>query len=132
MLLPVGYYESFVAAENVPDEEKWYLRPHHVETLTENPLSKKDNIIHTEYQSKLDKLPSKKRPDEFVIEENVRRKEELIGSLEERINSLKADLEGAQRGSRVVGAKVHTSVMNNYFTKLTENKEDKELEIASY
>lgn len=121
-----------MAAENVPDEEKWYLRPHHVETLTENPLSKKDNIIHTEYQSKLDKLPLKKRPDEFVIEENVKRKEELIGSLEERINSLKADLEGAQRGSRVVGAKVHTSVVNNYLTKLTENKEDKELEIASY
>lgn len=121
-----------MAAENVPDEEKWYLRPHHVETLTENPLSKKDNIIHTEYQSKLDKLPLKKRPDEFVIEENVKRKEELIGSLEERINSLKADLEGAQRGSRIVGAKVHTSVVNNYLTKLTENKEDKELEIASY
>jgi len=34
VLLPVGYYESFVAAENIPDTEKWYLRPHHVETLT--------------------------------------------------------------------------------------------------
>lgn len=34
VLLPVGYYESFVAAENAPDSEKWYLRPHHVETLT--------------------------------------------------------------------------------------------------
>jgi hypothetical protein len=50
--------------------------------LTENPLSKKDNVIHTEYQSKLDKLPLKKRPDEYVIEENVKRKEELINSLQ--------------------------------------------------
>lgn len=63
VLLPVGYYEDFVAAENIPEAEKWYLRPHHVETLTENPLSKKDNMIHTEYQSKLEKLPLKKRPD---------------------------------------------------------------------
>ena len=68
VLLPVGYYENFVAAENIPEKDKWYLRPHHVETLTENPLSKKDNVIHTEYQSKLDKLPPKKRPDEYVIE----------------------------------------------------------------
>jgi hypothetical protein len=40
---------------------------------------------------------------------------------------LKGDLEGAQRGSRVEGAKVSTTVVNNYLTKLTENKEDKEL-----
>lgn len=69
--------------------------------MTENPLSKKDNIIHTEYQSKMDKLPSKKRPDESLIEENVHRKSELIGTLEERISTLKRDLDGAQRGSRV-------------------------------
>ena len=47
----------------MPDKEKWYLRPHHVESLTENPLSKKDNIIHPEYQSKLEKLPAKKSPE---------------------------------------------------------------------
>jgi hypothetical protein len=34
-----------------------------VETLTENPLSKKDNLIRTEYESKLDRIPLKKRPD---------------------------------------------------------------------
>jgi hypothetical protein len=122
VLLPVGYYESFVAAENAPDQEKWYLRPHHVETLTENPLSKKDNVIHTEYQSRLDKLPLKKRPDEYVIEENVKRKEELINSLQERIGALKNDLEGAKHGSRVEGVKVSTSVVNNYLSKLTEGK----------
>lgn len=124
--MPVGYYEDFVAAQNIPDNEKWYLRPHHVETLTENPLSKKDNVIHTEYQSKLDKLPPKKRPDEYVIEENVKRKSDLIESLEDRISSLKKDLEVAQRGSRIKeGAKVPPAVVDNYLSKLTENKEDK-------
>lgn len=133
MLLPVGYYEDFVAAENIPETEKWYLRPHHVETLTENPLSKKDNMIHTEYQSKLDKLPLKKRPDEFIIEENVKRKSELIGSLEDRISSLKKDLEVAQRGSRIKeGVKVPPAVVDSYYSKLTEEKEDKDLEIAGY
>ena len=53
-----------------------------METLTENPLSKKDNLIRTEYESKLDRIPLKKRPDEFVIEENVQRKDMLIQSLE--------------------------------------------------
>ena len=132
VLLPVGYYESFVAAENVPDGEKWYLRPHHVETLTENPLSKKDNIIRTQYQSKLDKIPPKKRPDEYVIEENVKRKTELIGSLEQRISALKRDLQSAQRGSKIEGTKVPITVVNNYLTRLTDNKEDKDLELASY
>jgi hypothetical protein len=62
----------------------------------------------------------------------VKRKEELINSLQERIGALKNDLEGAKHGSRVEGVKVSTSVVNNYLSKLTEGKEDKELEIASY
>jgi hypothetical protein len=81
VLLPVGYYEHFVAAENLAEGDKWYLRPHHVETLTENPLSKKDNLLHTQYHSKLDTLPPSKRTDELVIEANIARKGELIDSL---------------------------------------------------
>ena len=65
VLLPVGYYEGFMS--QVPNRDKWYLRPHHVETLTENPLSKKDNLVKTEYESKFEKIPLKKRPEEFVI-----------------------------------------------------------------
>lgn len=79
-------------------------------------------MIHTEYQSKLDKLPPKKRPDEYQIEENVNRKEHLISSLEERIAALKNDLAGAQRGTRADGATVPTAIVNNYLSKLTEDK----------
>ena len=81
VLFPVGYYEGFMASHQDDDESrdrkdpsqsqssgKWYLRPHHVETLTENPLSKKDNLINSEYESKLDRIPLKKRPDESLIE----------------------------------------------------------------
>lgn len=59
----MSYYEAYIVGENASEEDKWYLRPHHVETLTENPLSKKDNVIHTEYKSKLEKIPLKKRPE---------------------------------------------------------------------
>jgi hypothetical protein len=45
---------------------------------------------------------------------------------------LKNDLEHATRGSRVEGTKVSSSIVDNYYSKLTENKEDKELELASY
>ena len=93
-----------------------------METLTENPLSKKDNLIHTEYKSKLDKLPPKKRADEHVIEANVHRKEELIDALEDRLAVLKRDLASAKHGSRGEGAQVPPTVLNNYLTNLLENK----------
>ena len=132
MMLPVGYYEDFVAAENAPDSEKWYLRPHHVETLTEHPLSKKDNVIHTHYKSKLDHLPPSKLQDEHLIEENINRKSELIDSLEDRLASLRRDLSSASRAPQLHGTSVSPAIVDNYLTKLTEDKQDKELELATY
>lgn len=38
----------------------------------------------------------------------------------------------AQRGTKTDGTKVPVSLVNNYFNKLTENKDDKDLEIATY
>ena len=52
--------------------------------------------------------------------------------MEERLAALKGDLANAQRGTRADGAKVPPVVVDNYLSKLTENKEDKDLEIASY
>lgn len=69
-----------------------------------------------------------------MIEENVNRKDMLIQSLEERIQSLKANLEKAQSGPSKVsdGQKVPTSILNKYLTGITEGKEDKDLEMATY
>jgi len=52
--------------------------------------------------------------------------------LEERLTALKKDLETAHRGSRVHGTTVPTTVVNNYLNKLTDGKQDKDLEMASY
>jgi hypothetical protein len=46
---------------------------------------------------------------------------------------LKKDLEGVQRGSRIKdGVKVSSAIVDNYLSKLTGEKEDKDLEIAGY
>lgn len=95
LMLPVNYYSNTILQEQ--DKDKWYLRPHHVETLTENPLSKKDNVVSTEYKSALDRIEPKKRPDELVIEENVRRKDVIIHELEERLTKLRENLQYAKR-----------------------------------
>lgn len=48
--------------------------------------------MSTEYKSHLERLEPKKRPDEFVIEENVRRKDVIIQELEQRVADLKQNL----------------------------------------
>jgi hypothetical protein len=30
---------------------KWFIRPHHLETLTKHPLSVKDDVLNTRYYS---------------------------------------------------------------------------------
>ena len=47
--------------------------------------------------------------------------------MEERLSSLKNDLANANRGSRVEGAKVSPVIVDNYLSKLTEDKQDKDL-----
>lgn len=74
-----------------------------------------------------------------MIEANVQRKEELIQSLQERISSLKHDLEVRTSGNSIPSrshlqgvATVPPALLDNYLTKITADKEDKELEVAAY
>jgi len=52
--LPPEYYQRYIM-ENLPKKEagngKWFIRPHHLETLTEHPLSVKDGVLNTRYFS---------------------------------------------------------------------------------
>ena len=56
----------------------------------------------------------------------------MIDSLQDRIASLKHDLTTVQKKGKVEGATVPTGLVNNYFNKLTQDKQDKDLEVASY
>jgi len=52
-ILPTEYYEAKLL-DNVKMEEKlWFLRPHHIESLTEHPRSIKDNLLETKFISKI-------------------------------------------------------------------------------
>ena len=52
--LPTDYYQKYIS-QNMPQKEggngKWFIRPHHLETLTDHPLSIKDDVLNTRYYS---------------------------------------------------------------------------------
>lgn len=50
--LPVDYYHKYVQSQ-IPKESdgKWFIRPHHVENLTQHPSSIRDNVLNTHYYS---------------------------------------------------------------------------------
>ena len=39
---------------------KWFIRPHHLETLTQHPLSIKDDVLNTRYYSHYNQQYGKK------------------------------------------------------------------------
>lgn len=56
-MLPVDYYSNVMAHHDKDgNKDKWYLKSHHVESLTEHPLSKKDNFVRSDYQVNMDNI----------------------------------------------------------------------------
>jgi hypothetical protein len=54
MLFPVNFYEDKINQQIMGKKMKeWYLRPHHLETVTEHPKSIKDNMLNPKYFSQL-------------------------------------------------------------------------------
>ena len=62
--LPTEYYHDYVR-KNLPKKEdgEWYIRPHHIESLTEHTHSIKADVLNTRYYSHyntaMDKKPVK-------------------------------------------------------------------------
>ena len=56
----------------------------------------------------------------------------MITALEERIGALKGEVYKARRSDQIQGMKVPTSLLDDYYSKLVEGKEDKDLELAGY
>jgi hypothetical protein len=63
---------------------KWFIRPHHLESLTKHPLSVKDDVLNTRYISHYDQNYGKK------IEINPA--EEAISKIENHLSELKSKL----------------------------------------
>jgi len=87
-VLPENYYIRTINKQSPSKKEQWFIRPHHVETLTKHPYSKWDNLLNTKYYSFYEKQGEKKKPENK--EERIRRlAEDAIESIGQQINQLK-------------------------------------------
>ena len=69
------------------NEKFWFLRPHHIETLTEHPASIKDNVLDTKYISRIRQIPMEEQvgvTKEYIEGE---RKKEIKSTLIKDIDS---------------------------------------------
>jgi hypothetical protein len=61
--LPTEHYQKYIM-DTMPKKEtgngKWFIRPHHLETLTKHALSVKDDVLNTRYISHYDQTYGKK------------------------------------------------------------------------
>eukprot|EP00831_Metopus_contortus_P053786 TRINITY_DN4519_c0_g1_i3.p1 TRINITY_DN4519_c0_g1~~TRINITY_DN4519_c0_g1_i3.p1 ORF type:complete len:539 (-),score=108.46 TRINITY_DN4519_c0_g1_i3:94-1710(-) len=48
---PTDFYLKKINEQSPEKNSKWFLRPHHLETLTRHPYSKVDDILNTKYYS---------------------------------------------------------------------------------
>lgn len=61
--LPTDYYMKYIQ-QTMPTQQagngKWFIRPHHLETLTKHSLSIKDDVLNTRYYSHYNQQYGKK------------------------------------------------------------------------
>jgi hypothetical protein len=86
--LPVDYYQRFIM-DNLPKSEsgsgKWFIRPHHLESLTNHQNSIKDDVKNTRYFSHLNQ--------DFDKKVEVNQSQEAIVRIEDHLSKLKAQME---------------------------------------
>lgn len=74
--------------DNVPTKEsgdgKWFIRPHHLESLTNHPNSVKDDVLNTRYISHYDQ--------EYGKQEEVDKNVEAIEKLETHLSTLRSTM----------------------------------------
>lgn len=84
--LPTDYYQRYIQSA-LPKKEsgngKWFVRPHHVETLTTHVRSVKDDVLNTRYYSHYENPKDQKKKPE--IEEATIGLEEQLQKMKEQI-----------------------------------------------
>lgn len=89
--MPTDHYDKFIK-NNMPTKEtkggseKWYIRPHHLETLTHHPLSVKDDVLNTRYISHYNQ--------EYGKKEERNDNGEAINYIESHLETLKSQMTG--------------------------------------
>ena len=83
--LPPDYYiQEIRRSTSAYDKKKWYIRPHHIESLTNHANSIKDDFFNTRYISQINPL----HVEDWKTQE-VNKKEEALGHIEKRLEQLK-------------------------------------------
>ena len=83
--LPPDYYLNEIRRANIAnDKKKWYIRPHHIESLTNHQNSIKDDFFNTRYVSQI----SPEHIEDWKTLE-LNKKEEALGYIENRLEQLK-------------------------------------------
>mmetsp|Transcript_8432 Transcript_8432/g.14118 ORF Transcript_8432/g.14118 Transcript_8432/m.14118 type:complete len:814 (-) Transcript_8432:18-2459(-) len=89
-VLSVDYYQRYLA-QILPTQDagngKWFIRPHHLETLTQHPLSVKDDVMNTRYISHYNRDYGKKE-EKNNNGDAVRQIEEHLAALKQGMSSL--------------------------------------------
>lgn len=99
-ILPTDYYKNIIDRERVLEESgsnPWYVRPHHLETLTEHPYSLKDNVMDSNYYSYYSALERDFKGGYLSQEETDARQaptetDNLISTLESQLQNLRSQL----------------------------------------
>lgn len=85
--LPIKYYYDVTKKNEPKEEEEWYIRRHHIESLTKNDKGIPDDIMNTKYISYY-------KPDDKAPEVNkVTMIDEVLGGLNNEIDGLRNSLE---------------------------------------
>lgn len=84
--LPTDYYQKYIQStlpgKDAAGTNLWFIRPHHLETLTQHPQSVKDDVLNTRYFSHYNQQHGKK--------EERNEAEEAIKCIEGHLGRLKA------------------------------------------
>ena len=53
--MPADYYLKYIQDQKPSEEQRWFIRPHHLESLTAHHNSIKDDVLNTRYFSHYNK-----------------------------------------------------------------------------
>lgn len=98
--LPTDYYQKYIQGTLPAKDQagtKWFIRPHHLETLTEHPQSVKDDVLNTRYFSHYNQQYGKKE-ERNEAEEAIKTIENHLGRLKELCFSIQME-KGIQVGA---------------------------------
>lgn len=127
-IFPVEYYKNIMDKEKARhDKDKWYLRPHHIETLTEHPHSLKDNLLDSNYYSFYTELEKDMdgrflSPEESAAKRAPKEKDILIANLEQQLNMLKLKMAHQQPSMGSKAGTLPVYEMQKYY--MIEDNED--------